>query len=385
MQSDSRASSLRAALEEELRTTGSLRTSPSGLLLGQVVDVTSADVVVELGPRTSGIVPRDEFKAAPDIGKDLEVTVTGREDGLWMLSVEAARKLATAANLEVGSLVKGKVIGFNKGGLELKVEGLDAFLPASQIAMHHVEDLAAYAGETLLCEVLEIDRDRNRIVLSRRAVLEAEARREREHAGAALTEGAICRGKVTRIEPFGAFVDLGGIEGLLHVSNISHQRVEHPEEKLAVGQDVEVQILRIEEGGKRIGLGMKQLETDPWDEAAERLRPDSIVTGTVRRIADYGAFVEVLPGIDGLLHVSQLGVGRVQRVGSVVSVGDEVTVRVISVDPVARRISLSRLDPRGALIGSEEAAAGEEIEEVLRSDSSIGTNLGALFKKALDK
>jgi len=381
MQRDSRTSDLRAELVEELAGTNSAPTDGSSLFRALVVDTNQKDVVLELGPRTQGVVPVEEFSEPPAVGSELKVSVVKREDGLWICSVTAARAISSWEEMEVGSLVKGRVIGINKGGLELKIDGLDGFMPASQIALHHVEDLASYAGQTLVCEVLEIDREKRRIVTSRRAVLEAEARQKREEAAGALMEGSILRGKVARLESYGAFVDIGGVEGLLHVSNISHQRVEHPEEKLKVGQDIEVQVLKIEEGGRRIGLGMKQLEADPWEVAQDKLREDVVINGVVRRLVDFGAFVELVPGVDGLLHVSQLGAGRVNRASDVLKVGEELSVRIVSFDPVQRRVSLSRLDPRGALLGSEEAAGGEEIDRVLKTEESIGTNLGSLFAK----
>jgi len=385
MHSDSRASALRAELEDELRGTDASPADGSSLFRALVVEANAKDVVLELGPRTQGVVPIEEFQEPPKVGSELKVSLVGREDGLWIFSVQAARQIAGWDEMEVGSLVKGKVIGLNKGGLELKVSGVNAFLPASQVALGHVEDLTSFGGLTLLCEVLEIDRDKARIVVSRRAVLESEARQKRESVTGALVEGAVLRGKVSRLESYGAFVDIGGVEGLLHVSNISHARVEHPSEKLRVGQEVEVQVIKIEEGGRRIGLGMKQLEQDPWEAARERLREDAVVEGTVRRLVDFGAFIELLPGVDGLLHVSQLGAGRVQRASEVLRIGEVLSVRILSIDVHQGRISLSRLDPRGALLGSEEAAGGEEIDSVLRASEPIGTNLGSLFAKALKK
>ena len=200
-----------------------------------------------------------------------------------------------------------------------------------------------------------------------------------------LTVGSVVKGKVTRLESFGAFVDIGGIEGLVHVSNMSRKRVNSAEEHLQLGQDVEAMILDIKEGGKRIGLGMKQLEPDPWDEVPHRLAEGSVVTGKVTRLMDFGAFVEVLPGIEGLLHISQLGPERVRKVSEVVKPGDEVSVRVQSVERSSERISLSRLDQRGAVIGSEESVEAGVIEEVLEKNKGgqLSTNLGALFKKAL--
>jgi small subunit ribosomal protein S1 len=202
-----------------------------------------------------------------------------------------------------------------------------------------------------------------------------------------LVPGTKVKGKVTRIEEFGAFVNIGhGVEGLVHVSQISRQRVEKVDEVLKVGQDVDAMILEIKEGGKKISLGMKQLEPDPWDEIPHRLSVDSQINGKVTRLMDFGAFVEVLPGIEGLLHVSQISTERVQNIQRVLSVGQEVAVRVASIDPGSQRIGLSRLDARGAMIGSEDAVDNGDIQAALNKPSApLGTNLGDLFKKAMKK
>ncbi len=360
----------------------------SGLYRVRVAGVSGEDVVVELNPRVQGVVPLAEFETPPAVGSTLEVALTGKEEGgLWSFSVQHARKLAAWSEVEVGALVKGTVIGMNKGGLELRVAGARGFLPSSQIALQHVEDLASFAGQTLVCEVLEVDRERRSLVLSRRSVLEEELREQRGDSLSGLHPGARARGKVKRLESYGAFVEVApGVEGLLHVSNLSHRRVERPDELLKLGQELEVVVLEVSPDGKRIGLGRKQLEEDPWDAAAARLRPGSVLQGTVRRLAEFGAFVEVEPGLEGLLHVSQLGQGRVKSPREVLKVGQELSVRIVSLDPRARRLSLSRLDERGALLGSEEAAEGAEIEAALREgDAPLGQSLGALFKRALRK
>jgi ribosomal protein S1 len=193
----------------------------------------------------------------------------------------------------------------------------------------------------------------------------------------------VVRGKVTRVESFGAFVALGGgIEGLVHVSNLSRRRIENAKEFVQPGQEVEVQILEIKDGGKKIGLGMKQLEADPWQDAPTRFPADTVVSGRVTRLTEFGAFVEIAPGLEGLIHLSQLGKERVRRAADVLKVGQEVLVRVISVEPSRERMSLSRLDARGAVIGSEEAVDASVIDEALQKSSKppTGTNLGALFR-----
>ncbi len=389
--SDNRLRSLRAELELALRDSA----APSGparlpaadeppLYDALVAGKSGEDVVIELSPRVQGAVPRIEFEAVPPPGTPVRVTLVGREEGLWIFSVRAAKQLAAADELDIGSLVKGTVYGVNKGGLELKIGQTRAFMPASQVALEHVEDLLAYAGQTLLCEVLELDREKKRVVVSRRAVLERERKSTRRSASDKLAVNAIVKGRVARLESYGAFVDLGGIEGLLHVSNLAHRRVEHPEELLKLGQELDVVVLSIEEGGKRIGLSRKLLEPDPWDAVGERYRPDQVVQARVRRLMNFGAFLELEPGIEGLLHVSQLG-GRARDPGQTVKVGEELTVRIQSLDPHAKRISLTRLAPNGALLGSDEAAAGAEIKEVLGEARALSTNLGALLGKALKR
>ena len=202
-----------------------------------------------------------------------------------------------------------------------------------------------------------------------------------------LSAGQMVRGKVTRVETFGAFVDLGGgIEGLVHVSNLSRRRVENAASVVAVGQEVQAQILSILDGGKRIGLSMKVLEPDPWETATYRYSADAVVSGTVTRLAEFGAFVELEPGLEGLLHVSQMAKDRVRRPRDHVTVGETISVRIVAVEPANRRLSLSRLDPRGAILGSEEAVDASVIDEALGKATSKPalTNLGGLFKKALE-
>jgi len=358
------------------------------LMPGTVTGISGDDVIVELGPRMQGACALTEFDEPPKPGDTFRFMLRGRDDDdLWILSMTAAKELEAWEQLEVGSHTKARVTGQNQGGLALKIGAHDAFMPKSQTSTDRDFDASTLLGQTIVAEVMEIDRSRNRVVLSRRKIEEREALDRLAETVGGLEPGTKVRGKVTRIEPFGAFVSIGGgVEGLVHVSQISRKRVEKVDEHLKVGQDVEVMVLEIKEGGKKIALGMKQLEPDPWDEVPHRLHVDGQVSGKVTRIADYGAFVEVLPGIEGLLHVSQVSTERIQNLGRVLKVGEELSVRVTSIDPDSQRISLSRLDPRGALIGSEDAVDSSTIDQALKQSSGnpIGTNLGALFKKALD-
>ena len=387
--SDTRLRSLRAELELELRDSSTPAVhipapDEPPLYTATVVGKSGEDVVIELSPRVQGAVPRAEFEAAPPPGTPIKVTLVAREEGLWIFSVREAKQLAAWDELEVGSLVKGTVYGINKGGLELKLGPSRAFMPASQVANEHVDELAAYAGQTLVCEVLDVDREKRRVVVSRRAVLERERKNSRKSATEKLALNSIVKGRVARLESYGAFVDLGGVDGLLHVSNLAHRRVEHPEELLKLGQELDVVVISIEEDGRRIGLSRKLLEPDPWDAVGERYRPDQVLQARVRRLLNFGAFLELEPGVEGLLHVSQLG-GRSRDPGQSLKVGEELTVRIQSVDAHAKRISLTRLAPNGALLGSDEAAAGAEVAEVLGQARPLSTNLGALLGKALKR
>jgi len=356
---------------------------------GTVVGVTGPDVFVELGPRMQGVISVSEFETTPAAGDSFDFTLSRQDDdGLWQLSRRGAKELAAWDELEVGSIVKARVTGVNTGGLELKVGPVAAFMPASHVSLKREDDLSAFLNESMLCQVLEIARERKRVVISRRAVLEDERDQARADAADSLTVGSLVRGKVTRLEKFGAFVQVApGIEGLVHVSQVSRQRVEDISEVLKVGQDVEAQIQEITEGGRRISLSMKALEPDPWDEASGRYHEGAMLEGRVVRVADFGAFVELEPGVDGLVHVSQLASHRISRVREVVSEGDTIPVRVLSIDVHGRRISLSRLDEHGALLGSEEAADAGAIRDVVDSSQAggLGTNLGNLFKKALEE
>jgi len=375
--------------EEDSPSAGGKRRSKSDELMpGTVSGISGDDVIIELGPRMQGVCGLAEFDEPPTVGQSFRFMNRGRdEDDLWILSLRGAKDLEAWDQLEVGSHTKARVTGQNQGGLTLKIRGNEAFMPMSQISIQRDVDASTLLGETLVCEVMEIDRSRGRVLLSRRRIEEGERMVALSEAVGNLTPGAKVSGKVTRIEAFGAFVNIGsGVEGLVHVSQISRKRVEKVDEVLKVGQDVNAMILEIKEGGKKISLGMKQLEPDPWDEVPHQLSVDSQVTGKVTRLMEFGAFVEVLPGIEGLLHVSQISTERVQNNQRVLKVGEEVTVRVASVDPGSQRIGLSRLDARGAIIGSEDAVDNSDIQRVMTQASATrGTNLGDLFKKALDK
>jgi small subunit ribosomal protein S1 len=377
-----------AARQKSGQKPGPNRGPDPRLKRGTIVGVSGDDVFVEIGPRMQGVVSLREFDEKPAIGAAFDFTLHGREDDLWKLSRRAAQELSAADDIEVGSLVKARVTGQNTGGLELKIGSLAAFLPASMVALRHEDNLAGYLGQTLVCQVLEVDHAKRRVLVSRRAVLEKEREVELKDSLGRLASGQTVKGKVVRIEPFGAFVDIGGgLEGMVHVSQLSRRRVENPNDVVHVGLEVDAKILEIKEGGKRISLSMKELEPDPWSDVTSRFASDMVVTGRVTRLTDFGAFVEVAPGLEGLVHVSQLGKDRVRRASDVVKAGQEISVRILAVEPGRQRMSLSRLDSRGAVLGSDEAVDSSVIDEAMQKNVAkpIGTNLGALFKRALEK
>lgn len=374
-------------LDIDLSTDAGQGAKGDDLRKGVVAGIDGDDIFVELGPRMQGVINVSEFEDPPAVGQTLEFSMHGQKDGLWLLSRRKVKALSAWNNLELGSHVEAVVKATNAGGLEVEVGPLSGFMPASQAADHHVEDLSTLVGQKLTVEVIELDQGRRRLVVSRRKVAQVERESARQEIVGSLVLGDKVAGSVTRIEPFGAFVDIGGVEGMVHVSQITRSRVEHPEEKVKVGDRVEAEVIKIEQGGKRIGLSMKNLEPDPWSGVDERFGLDTMATVKVVRLTDFGAFCELEPGVDGLLHISQMA-GRGERVGrpsDLFQMGQEIEVRISTIDPITRRIGLSRLDNRGALIGSEEAAGAAEADRVVRESSqqNVGTNLGALFKKAL--
>lgn len=330
---------------------------------GKIAGVSGNDVFVELGPRMQGVISVSEFKGTPRLGETFDFVVRGQEDDLYVLGRKEVRQMASWRELEKGKLVSARVTGQNTGGLELKIGPVDAFMPASHVALQRVEDLASLIGESLTCQVIEVDRRRKRVTLSRRAILEVEERKNRDEVLKTIEIGEVLGGTVKRLESFGAFVEIRpGVDGLLHVSQISRKRVENPADVLKVGQKVDVQVIKIESGGRRIGLGMKQLEPDPWDGVEERFPTDAHVTGTVKRVANFGAFVEIADGVEGLVHVSQLGAPRGRPVGESAKVGTQYEVRVLSVDRERERISLSRIDAAGNVIGTGLPPEGDAPE-----------------------
>ncbi|HYH05999.1 MAG TPA: S1 RNA-binding domain-containing protein [Thermoanaerobaculia bacterium] len=320
-----------------------LKTPQQGeLLRGTIVSISNDDAYISYGGPSEAVMDAGELEGL-DIGDQIEATVvkTGAEIRVSRKMIKGKASLEQLRGaFEARLPVEGKVTGRNKGGFEVNVSGLRAFCPLSQIALGKIENPDAFVNQTLEFRVTELSDDGRRIVVSRAALMkEAAAERAAETRGR-IVPGAELTGRVKTLTPFGAFVDLGGIDGLLHVSEMSRRRVSKPEEVVQIGQEVRVKVIKIENDGKRISLSMKDQEPDPWSDVAERYTPGTQFSGRIVRSTDFGYFVEVEPGIDGLVHVSQLPHG-IKPGDAEVAIGSPVQGWVREVDPSKKRLSLS--------------------------------------------
>ena len=339
-----------AALFEESLSRKEMRAGE--VITAEVVRVDNNFVVVNAGLKSESYIALDEFKSdrgevEVKTGDLVQVAIEALEDGHGetRLSREKAKRLAAWHELEValeqGKVVQGLVNGKVKGGLTVMINGIRAFLPGSLVDLRPVKDTNPYEGKQLEFKVIKLDRKRNNVVVSRRAVLEATQGAEREALLASLQEGAVVKGIVKNITDYGAFVDLGGIDGLLHITDLAWRRVKHPSEVLSVGDEVEAKILKFDQEKNRVSLGLKQLGEDPWIGIGRRYPPSTRLFGKVTNLTDYGAFVEIEAGIEGLVHVSEMDwTNKNVHPSRVVQVGDEVEVMILEIDEERRRISL---------------------------------------------
>ena len=354
---------------------------------GVVVGRHGNDVFVELGPRSQGVIRRDRFAEDPAVGDAFEFTLRGMEEGLWVLELNANPVLVSWERMEVGELVQARVVRRRPGGYETKVGPLHAFLPQSHCGLPRGKSPDLLLGKTLACEVFEVDHERQRVFVSRKYVAERERRSERDRAVTSLRPGTVLEGRVARVEEYGAFVKLpGGLQGLAHISDLSHDRLAHANEVLQVGATVQVKVLFVRAGGKRIGLGVKQLQSDPWREFMRTHETGEALIGEVQRIVDFGLFVRVAPGVEGLLHKSgcELGAGRGLR--EEFQFGQSLAVRIVDLDPDRQRLSLSLLHVDGSRVDALEVIEPEDRNAALHSlpEPTAGkTNLGALLRRAM--
>ncbi len=317
-----------------------------GRVQGTIVSMHGEDVFVDIGGKSEGVVPLEEFEPdePPTVGQVLSLVPQGldQESGLMRLSLHEAKTAANLETLRVGDVIKAKVTGANIGGLELRAQGLRGFMPMSQVDLVRHEDFASFINHWLECEVTEIDRRGKNLVLSRRRVLERAREEERQQLRFQLAEGQTRKGIVRRLTDFGAFVDLGGIDGLLHISDMSYGRIGHPSEVVKKGEEIDVKILKVDLVKDRISLGLKQLSSDPWTLVEGKYRAGETVDGRVTKLMNFGAFVELEPGIEGLIPVSEMSwTQRVNHPKDLLNVKDAVRAVILAVDTEKRKISLS--------------------------------------------
>ena len=338
---------------------------PESKQTGRVVAVHRDDVFVELGGREQGVVPLLQFTEPPQPGEAIEVRVQrfNADEGLYELALpHVASSIGDWSDLSEGMLVEAKVTGHNTGGLEAEVNHIRGFIPISQVAIYRVEHLEEFVGQSLPCLVVEANPDRRNLVLSRRAVLEREKEEACKVFWESLEVGQIHEGVVRKLMDFGAFIDLGGVDGLLHISQLAWGRVKHPSEVVQEGQTIRVRVEKIDPETRRIGLSYRDILQSPWTDAEHKYPPQSSVHGKVTKLMEFGAFVEIEPGVEGLVHISELSHKRVWRVSEIVKEGDEVDAVVLSIDTDAKRISLSMkaaLPPEEPVVAETDKDAAE--------------------------
>jgi len=354
---------------------------------GTIVKITPDFIMVDVGLKSEGRIPVREFGQNPEfnVGDVVEVYVDRYEDreGNIVLSREKARREEAWQDLEkamnAGERINGVIFGRVKGGFTVDLNGAIAFLPGSQIDIRPIRDISPLMGISQPFQILKMDKVRGNIVVSRRVVLEETRAESRAELIDAIKEGSVLDGVVKNITDYGAFIDLGGVDGLLHVTDISWKRINHPAEVLSVGQTVKVQVIKFNEDNQRISLGMKQLENDPWQNVADRFHVGDVCKGKVTNITDYGAFVELEDGIEGLVHVSEMSWTRKNvHPGKIVSTSQEVEVKILEVDAEKRRISLGikqcTANPWAAYV--EEHPVGSVIEGKIKNITEFGLFIG---------
>jgi ribosomal protein S1 len=371
--------------------------NPDNIKRGKITAIRQGNVFVDIGGKSQGICPLDQFDQAPvtgaeageqqagtgvEVGQDYDFVFKGYDarEGLVLLARKGAVQHGAWETLSPGDTVEAVVTGVNKGGLELKVGTTRAFMPAGQVDTKFHQDLSVFLNQKFPVRVMKVDRDDHQILLSRRSIIEEEEGKKAEQTWNELAVGQVREGTVRSVQPYGAFIDLGGVDGLLHVSAMSHQRVADPKKLLKEGDKLQVMIVNLDKDKKRVSLSLKQLTKDPWDTVESDLPVGTTVDGTVKKVVEFGAFIELAPGIEGLAHVSQLALKRVNRPSEVVKEGDKVRAKILGIDTEKRRISLSMAEAeRDSKIASGELKP-EEARPTAQSGSAPATAGGPASK-----
>jgi small subunit ribosomal protein S1 len=379
-------------LEESFKGKGTAKggeLKENEIVRGTVVQITKDYAVVDIGYKSEGQVPIQEFGLAEGkpnvkVGDAVEVLLESRENdtGMVVLSKEKADKMRIwdeiSAACERDELVEGTIVGRVKGGLSVDI-GVKAFLPGSQVDLRPIRNLDKLIGEKFKFKVIKFNKKRGNIVLSRRVLLEKERETLKKDTLQKLKEGAILTGIVKNLTDYGAFIDLGGIDGLLHITDMSWGRVGHPSEMLNVGDELRVIVLKFDPASERVSLGLKQIQEDPWAHAAEKYPPGTRIGGKVVSLTDYGAFIEMEPGVEGLVHISEMSwTKRVKHPSKVMAIGDQVNAVVLDVDAKAKRISLGmkQIEPNPWTLLEEQYPIGSVIRGQVRNVTDFGIFVG---------
>lgn len=360
---------------------------PGDILKGTVLSVKEDEVLVNIGYMTDGIIAREELSSDPrvnpkdvvKVGDEIFVSVIEVNDGEGnvALSKKAADSIKAWDELqqlkEEGKTINVTIKEAVKGGVTADVKGIRAFIPASQLSLYHVDDLGSFAGKNLDVAVMELDQEKRRIILSRKEIELKEAEVKKASVWATLKKGEKRKGTVTRLARFGAFVDLGGVDGLVHNSDLSWKRIVNPADVVSVGDEVEVYVLDFDKATNRISLGLKDVAQNPWNTVKDKFPSGAVVDGIIVRLVDFGAFVELEPGVEGLVHISEISEERILKPSDVLKVGDKVKIKVLEIDSKKGKISLS----------IKEAAAKPQEDYSQFNDSEEKDTIGDLFREKL--
>ncbi|WP_456278525.1 30S ribosomal protein S1 [Bacillus sp. AK128] len=356
---------------------------------GQVTKVEDKQVLVDIGYKSEGIVPISELSSlhveqaseVVSVGDTLELKVTKLEDDAVILSKRAVDADQAWGNLEAkfqsGEVFTAEVKDVVKGGLVVDL-GVRGFIPASLVESHFVEDFSDYKGKELTLKVVELDQEKNRVILSHRAVVEEEQKSKKKDTISGLKVGQVLDGTVQRLTDFGAFVDIGGIDGLVHISQLSHEHVSKASDVVEEGQQVKVKVLAVDVDNERISLSIKETLAGPWDELSDKVQVGAVVEGTVRRLVSFGAFVELFPGVEGLVHISQISNKHIGTPSEALEVGQQVKVKVLDINAADQRISLSIRE----LLEEDDKV---DFREYQQKEESTGFSLGDMIGDQLKK
>nr|WP_147675292.1 30S ribosomal protein S1 [Numidum massiliense] len=366
---------------------------PGDIVKGKVTKVEDKQALVDVGYKTDGIVPISELSSlhvekVSDVlseGDEIELKVlrVNHDEDELILSkrvVEADRAWGELRDkMATGEIVEADVAEVVKGGLVVDL-GVRGFIPASLVERHFVEDFSDYKGRTLRLKVIELDEDKNKLILSQKVVLEEEAEAQKQETLDRLEVGQVIEGTVQRLTDFGAFVDVGGVDGLVHISELAWHRVEKPSDVVNEGDTVQVKVLKVDRDNERISLSIKETEPGPWDRVGEEMNTGEVVTGTVKRLVSFGAFVEVYPGVEGLVHISQISHRHIGTPSEVLKEGEEVQVKILDMNPADQRISLSIKEVEE--LPKRESKPQHEEQS---TDSGMNVTLGDMFGDELRK